>query len=65
MSFTQAISPQLSFIELISPCDHDLLSEISSSDDIPEILAMLLLDETLSSTLKFSIKKQLKMLQQK
>ena len=64
MSFSQDVSPQLSFIELTSPCDRDLLSEISTYDDIPEILAMLLLDETLSSTLKISIKKQLEMLQQ-
>lgn len=53
---------ELSFIEPLSPCDQDLLSEVASSEDLSSILTMLLFDETLSYELKQSVKTQLKQL---
>ena len=53
---------ELSFIEPLSPCDQDLLSEVASSEDLSSILTMLLFDETLSYELKQSVKAQLKQL---
>lgn len=54
---------QLSFIKPLSPLDFDLLSEVADSEDLASILTMLLFDDTLSESLKQSVKAQLKLIQ--
>ncbi|WP_440056371.1 hypothetical protein ACSLBF_19870 (plasmid) [Pseudoalteromonas sp. T1lg65] len=56
---------RLDFIELHSQSDYDLLHEVANSDDLENILSMLLLDDTLSDALKRQVKQQLKQVKSK
>ncbi|WP_105169502.1 hypothetical protein [Pseudoalteromonas sp. T1lg23B] len=53
-------STRLNFIEPQSPCDYDLLNEVAQSEDLNGILTMILLDDTLSDSLRREVLKQLK-----
>ena len=48
------------FIRGRSPSEYDLLNEVMNSEDLHDILTMVLLDETLSDALKAMGKQQLK-----
>ncbi|BBN83939.1 hypothetical protein PA25_39240 [Pseudoalteromonas sp. A25] len=54
------IPPNLNFIEPESQCDYDLLNEVAASQEVDNILLMLLLDETLSDALRRKVNEQLK-----
>ncbi len=51
---------QLSFFQPSSKSENDLLNEVMNSEDLHDILTMVLLDETLSDALKAMVKQQLK-----
>jgi hypothetical protein len=61
MFYYEEAPSHLNFIEPRSPCDFDLIAEVATSDDLNSILTMLLLDETLSDSLKNDVKNQLRM----
>ncbi|CAH9062602.1 hypothetical protein PSECIP111951_04012 [Pseudoalteromonas holothuriae] len=50
----------LNFIEPLSQSDYYLLDEVATSEDLDSILVMLLLDDTLSDSLRRKVNKQLK-----
>ncbi|CCQ10563.1 hypothetical protein PALB_14300 [Pseudoalteromonas luteoviolacea B = ATCC 29581] len=60
---SQHLENGLTFIEPESYLDRLLIDEVEKSDDLKNILVMLLLDDTLSATLKRQVEKQLKKLQ--
>ena len=51
---------QLNFFQPSSKSENDLLNEVMNSEDLHDILTMVLLDETLSDALKAMVKQQLK-----
>ena len=51
---------QLSFFQPNSKSENELLNEVMNSEDLHDILTMVLLDETLSDTLKAMVKQQLR-----
>lgn len=51
---------QLSFFQPNLKSENDLLNEVMNSEDLHDILTMVLLDETLSDTLKAMVKQQLR-----
>lgn len=56
----ETASTQLKFIEPQSQYDYDLLDEVAKSEDLNSILTMLLLDDTLSDSLRRKALKQLR-----
>lgn len=60
MSVSYTKLSTLGFIKSTTPIEQDLLCELENSDDIYDVLSMLLFDETLSLTFRCSIKKHLK-----
>ncbi|NOU50381.1 hypothetical protein HG263_07475 [Pseudoalteromonas sp. JBTF-M23] len=50
----------LNFIEPASQSDYDLLDEVAACEDLDSILVMLLLDDTLSDSLRRKVNNQLK-----
>ncbi len=53
---------QLSFFQPSSKSENDLLNEVMNSEDLHDILTMVLLDETLSDAFKAMVRKQLKII---
>ena len=53
---------QLSFFQPSSKSENDLLNEVMKSEDLHDILTMVLLDETLSDAFKAMVRKQLKII---
>ncbi|WP_245699500.1 hypothetical protein [Pseudoalteromonas byunsanensis] len=56
----EVASTQLNFIKPLSQCDYALLDEVAKSEDLNSILTMLLLDDTLSDSLRRKALMQLK-----
>ncbi|WP_240503688.1 MULTISPECIES: hypothetical protein [Pseudoalteromonas] len=56
----ETASTELKFIEPQSQYDYDLLDEVAKSEDLNSILTMLLLDDTLSDSLRRKALKQLR-----